>query len=470
MENHSSINSQIWPIVIIGGGVVGCAVARGFSLSGISVLLVEKGSDLLSGASKANSSILHTGFDAKADSLELHCIQEGREEFLRIMESMNLPLLKTSAVLLARSDRESAQLPQILESAQTNGIDNIRMLSKQEISAQVPWATTEVTGGLLIPDENVIDPWSTPLAYARQASENGAQFQFSTEVEAGELKNGIWHLETSQGQIKAEIVINATGVYGDSVERIRGPSPFSIKPRKGQFVVFDKLAYSIVDKIILPVPTEISKGVLIAPTIFGNVIAGPTAEEQESRDDVAVDTDTIRNLIEQAVRLVPGLKNCPVTTAYAGIRPATEYQDYQIQAYPQQQWISVSGIRSTGLTAALGIARYVLGLYDSQFEPLGNRRESTSVWMPNLAEHRTRPYQTGSSGEIVCHCERVTRGELEDAMEGSLPATDLDGLKRRTRCLMGRCQGFYCASDIWQLTSRRIHWPAGAESKGSQHV
>lgn len=456
MKNLSSRN---WPVLIVGGGVVGCALAREFTLAQVPTLLIEKGRDILSGASKANSSILHTGFDVKPNALELHCIQVGRQEFSRIKDELNLPILHTSAVLLAKSKSELDELPEHKKLAIKNGVEGVSILSREAVHKQFPWINKQVLGGMLVGGEDVIDPWSTPLAYAQQAILNGALFQRSCKVHDGVLENGVWKIETSRGPVRATTVINASGVQGDKVEQIRGASPFTIKPRKGQFVVFDKYASSVVNTIVLPVPTEKSKGVLIAPTIFGNVIAGPTAEEQDNRDDTSVDRVTLNGLVEYARNLVPALKHCPVTASYAGIRPATQFQDYQIHSYPNQQWISVSGIRSTGLSAALGIAKFVAGIYDQQFEPLTQLDNFHSVMMPNLAEHLPRPYQAGSSGEIVCHCERVTRGEIERALNTTLPAVDIGGLKRRTRCLMGRCQGFYCASRILQLTADSIYWP-----------
>lgn len=453
------ILSKRWPIAVIGGGVVGCAIAREFTLADRVALLLEKGRDILSGASKANSSIFHTGFDAKPETLELHCIRSGRQEFLRFKDEMKLPMLETSAVLAAHTESELDKLPQIRDQALRNQVDSVSILNQLEVQNKFPWLNKNILGGLFIQGEDVIDPWSTPLAYAHHAIENGASILRSCKVLNGGLANGVWNLETTRGRIEAETVINASGVAGDLIEKIRGKPKFSIKPRKGQFVVFDKHASTIVKTIVLPHSTKISKGVLLAPTIFGNVIVGPTAEEQDCRNDTSVDQGTLKKLIQHAHFTVPSLASCPITASYAGIRPATEHDDYQIHPYPKQQWISVAGIRSTGLTAALGIAKYVAELYDGHFESLKKLNRVNPIAVPNLAEHLPRAYQQGFKGEIVCHCERVTRAEIEDAMSSALPARDINGLKRRTRCLMGRCQGFYCSSRLWELTREKIHWP-----------
>jgi glycerol-3-phosphate dehydrogenase len=250
--------------------------------------------------------------------------------------------------------------------------------------------------------------------------------------------------------------VNCAGLYGDLVEAIARPSPFAIRPRKGQFVVLDKTARRHVRGIVLPVPNERTKGVLVAPTAFGNVIVGPTAEDQEDRRDTSVDGATLEVLRAQGARLVPALADEPVTAAYAGLRPATQVKDFVVEALPERRWITVGGIRSTGLTASLGLAAHVASLHAAHFGPLPPRPEPIPVRVPNLAEECPRPWQMPGRGEIVCHCEMVTRAELEAALAGPLPAGDLGGLKRRTRCMLGRCQGFHCTRRILEIAAPRV--------------
>jgi glycerol-3-phosphate dehydrogenase len=252
------------------------------------------------------------------------------------------------------------------------------------------------------------------------------------------------------------VVINAAGLYGDHVERIARTPPFAIRPRKGQFVVFDKTAWALVNAIVLPVPTERTKGVLVCRTAYGNVLVGPTAEEVDARESPTVDQGALEALVEKAHALVPALAGHAVSAVYAGLRPATETKDYRIEALADRGWITVAGIRSTGLTGSLGIAAHVAGLYAQHFGPL--RDSATPAWtpVPNLCETAERDWQGADPGEIVCHCELVTRREIETALSGPLPAGDLGGLKRRTRCMMGRCQGFYCSWRVMQLAAGRL--------------
>jgi glycerol-3-phosphate dehydrogenase len=445
-------NGNRFDVAVIGGGVVGCAVARRFVLEGAHVVLLEKAPDILCGSSKGNSALLHTGFDAPAGSLELDCIRAGYAEYEDIAGRLGLPQLKTGALVVAWSQDDLRRLDGIEALARTNDVE-VRLLSRSELLARESNLSDSALGALLIPGESVIDPWSAPLAYLRQAVENGGETRFDAEVLAGALESH-WRLETSAGVVRAATVINCGGLYGDVIEeRLLGRSGFRIQPRKGQFVVFDKAAATLFRSILLPVPTELTKGVLLTRTIFGNVLVGPTSEEQDERERAAVDESTLRALVARAERIIPKLKGMPVIAAYAGLRPATERKEYRVSADRDRRWISAGGIRSTGLTSALGLAKYVFDLYS---QGMGNHTPiAEPIWprVPNLAEHCTRDWQVPSHGEIVCHCEMVTRREVEAALKGPLPARDLSGLKRRTRATMGACQGFYCAGHVQSLTN-----------------
>ena len=434
-------------IAVIGCGVVGLAILRRFAMAGFSCVALEKGADILSGASKANSALLHTGFDAPAKSIELACMKAGYAEYLDIRQKLNLPLLETSAIVTAWSREELERLDQIETKAKDNGVDDVKRLTAIELRIREPQLNKNALGGLLVPGEHVIDAWSAPLAYAHQAFAHGAEIMRNAEVFGVEFKHGEWRLETAAGNVEVRIVINAAGLYGDHIEALAHAADFEINPRKGQFVVFDKPAAKLLRSIILPVPQERTKGVVLFRTIFGNLAIGPTAEETHERENASTDQATLENLKARAIQMLPALATVDVTAAYAGLRPATQQKDYIITATQKENWITVAGIRSTGLTGSLGIAQQVVKLYSKHFGKWP-KRLPTPIFtpVPNLAEPLMRPYMRG--GEIICHCERVTRGEIEAACSGPLPAGDLGGLKRRTRATMGRCQGFYCAAHV----------------------
>ncbi len=437
-------------IAVVGGGVVGLAILRRFAMAGLKCVLLERGADILSGASKGNSALLHTGFDAPPGSLELACMKAGYAEYLEIRERLNLPLIESSALVVAWTEAERAALAGIVAKAHGNGAADVGEISRSELRHREPELAQGALAAVEVPGEHIIDPWSTPLAYAHQALAHGAVILRNAEVTGGTLANGEWRMVSGQGDISARTVVNAAGNFGDIVESIARVSPFAIRPRKGQFVVFDKPAAKLLRAIILPVPSERTKGVVLFRTAFGNLAIGPTAEDVEEREVASCDGATLERLKARALEMIPALAGIGVNAIYAGLRPATERKDYVIEAVGDRNWITVGGIRSTGLTAALGIARHVAQLHAKNFGKLPAKPPRLK-WtpVPNLSEDRMRPYMKG--GEIICHCELVTRGEIEAALAGPLPAGDAGGLKRRTRAMMGRCQGFYCSAKIASL-------------------
>ncbi|MEZ5926434.1 MAG: NAD(P)/FAD-dependent oxidoreductase [Hyphomicrobiaceae bacterium] len=456
-------------LAVIGGGVVGCAVLRAATLAGLKCVLLERGADILSGASKGNSGLLHTAFDAPVGSLEHRLMQRGRAIYLDIRGRMNLPLLETDALLVAWSDTEAQKLPEIAAKAHKNGVTSVRPASTAELRTHHPFLAESAVAGLVVPGEHVIDPWSAPLAYVLQALAHGARVLRQAEVTAAERRNGLWHLTTAQGPITARIVVAAAGNFGDRVEALAGRGGFAIRPRKGQFVVLDKTARRLMPTIVLPVPTERTKGIVLCPTIYGNVLVGPTAEDQDDRSQATVEEATLRHLLAEGARMVPDLAAEPVTAVYAGLRPASDRSDYIIDASPADGWITVAGIRSTGLTASLGIAEHIVGLVGDHFQMLSPVPDVIWPRVPNLAEHLPRDHQRAGRGDLVCLCETVTRAEIEAALTGPLPVGDLGGLKRRTRALMGRCQGFNCLAHVARLVEGRLVVTPPVERLGDGH-
>ncbi|QIB33506.1 NAD(P)/FAD-dependent oxidoreductase [Ancylobacter pratisalsi] len=456
LRTHAPPSQDLFDVAIIGAGVVGCAVARRFALAGARVVLIEKGSDILSGASKANSAILHTGFDAPPGSLELDLIKAGRAEYLDIRAGLNLPLVTTGALVCAWNEMEAGKLEAIAAQGRANGITALKLMTGAQARTTMPGLSERLVAAIEVEDEHVIDPWTAPLAYLTQAVALGARFLRQAELVEGRFA-GEWTLSTSTGDVRALSVVNAAGLFGDVVDRRLGFAPeFEIRPRKGQFVVLDKAAFAHVPRIVLPVPTEITKGVVVCPTAFGNVLVGPTAEEQDDRVRATVETETLEALLERGAQIVPALRAMPVTAVYAGLRPASESKAYRIFTRPEQRAITLGGIRSTGLSAALGLAQHALSLHRAFDAPPLVPVEPPPVALPNLAETRERDWQTPDHGEIVCHCEMVTRREIEAALASDVPPGDFGGLKRRTRAGMGRCQGFYCNARLAQMTKGRL--------------
>ncbi|MEH6773519.1 MAG: NAD(P)/FAD-dependent oxidoreductase [Cereibacter changlensis] len=446
-------------VVVIGTGVIGCAIARRFALEGARVAVIEKADDILDGASKANSAILHTGFDAPVGSLEQACVAAGYAEYEEIHAKLNLPLIRCGALVIAWTEAEAALLPELIAQAEANGVTDVEPLTEAETRKLEPGLGAGLQAAFRVPREYLVDPWSAPLAYLAQAIANGAELLRGAEVTGGQL-DGDWTLQTTRGPVTGRIVVNAAGLYGDVLdERLLGKKDFTIRPRKGQFIVYDKPAAALATHILLPVPNKVTKGIVVCRTAFGNLLVGPTAEEQDDRETAALVPETLEALRRRGEEILPGLKAEEVTALYAGLRPATVAKDYRITAHDAQRMITVGGIRSTGLSSALGTARHVFRLA----EAMGHATQPPAdpVWpeVPAISAFARRDWQQPGNGGIVCHCESVTRREILAALDGPLKAQTLAGLKRRTRVTMGRCQGFYCSAELARLTEGRLAQP-----------
>ncbi len=445
---------ELFDIAVVGAGVVGCAIFKEFCEQGAKTVLIEKANDILEGASKGNSAILHTGFDAPPGTLEHECIQRGYEEYMKIKDEYNLPFLNTKALVVAWNDEQLAKLDAILQKGLGNSVKELEILSHEQILKREPNLSSDAKGAILVHGESLIDPWNTPLAYLKKGISCGGKTAFSHKVTGGHHDGKCWELQTSQEPIKAKVVINAAGLYSDIVDAIKGTKDFKIIPRKGQFVIFDETAYNLINSIILPVPTKRTKGVVITKTAFGNILVGPTAEDQESRTNSDTVKETLEDLKQKAFHMLPALKNHKVTATFAGLRPASDETYYRVGINDEKNWITVGGIRSTGLTSSLGLAKHIFELNDKKYEK--NPKTDTKVTITNISEFAPREYQKEDYGKIVCHCECVTEKEIRDACHGESGAGNISGLKRRTRAMMGRCQGFNCEAAVTQICKNEV--------------
>jgi glycerol-3-phosphate dehydrogenase len=447
-------------VAIVGAGVVGTAIARTLAAYSLDIVLVDAAADVGTGTSKANTAILHTGFDAKPGSLESRLLSRGSGLLRAYASAARIPVERTGALLVAWTPDQAAALPGIEANARRNGYQAIRPLRAGELYAREPALGPGALGGLEIPDESIIRPWTTPLAFATEAVAAGVRLLLSTRVTGAASAGEVHELATTRGPLRCRWVVNAAGLRSDEVDRMFGGGGFTIRPRRGELIVFDKLARTLLRSILLPVPTARTKGVLVAPTVYGNVLLGPTAEDVPDRSDMATTAAGLRSLLAAGRRILPGLAAEEVTSTYAGLRAATEHSDYQIRVDAGQRYACAGGIRSTGLSASLGIAEHVAGLLDEaglELKPRPGPAASPPV-MPYIGEAGVRPYQDAAAiaadpayGQIVCHCERVTRGEIRDALASPVPPADLGGLRRRTRAGNGRCQGFYCGAAVSRL-------------------
>jgi glycerol-3-phosphate dehydrogenase len=446
-------------VVIVGAGVVGAAIARELSRFDLRCTLLEAGPDVGARTSKANTALLHTGFDAKPGTLESRLVRRGHELLSDYAPRVGIPLERTGALLVAWSDEQRGEFDGIVERSHANGYDAIREVDVDELYRREPKIGPGAHGALEVPDEGIICPFTPPLAFATEAVLAGCDLLLNSPVTAIErLEGGGLRLATADGALTTRFLVNAAGLRSDEVDRMAGHDGFTVTPRRGELIVFDKLARVLIDHILLAVPTGTTKGVLLAPTVFGNVLLGPTAQDVGDKDDTESTAEGLAYLRSEGERIMPALLDHEVSAVYAGLRAATEHADYQVAIHADEGYACVGGIRSTGLSASMAIAEHVreqLGAAGLELEPKPQPRE---LRMPNIGERFPRPYEqpgliarNADYGRIVCFCERVTRGEIDDALRSPLPPVDLDGLRRRTRVLMGRCQGFYCAANVEAL-------------------
>jgi glycerol-3-phosphate dehydrogenase len=443
--------TTVFDVVVIGGGVVGCAVARLLSHHDLAVAVVEAGPDVGAGTSKANTAILHTGFDATPGSLESRLVARGYSLLRDHAPTVGISIEEVGALLVAWDDEQAAALPKLAAKAAANGYEHAEVVDRDTVYECEPHLGPGATGGMIVPDEHIIDPWSTPLAFAYEAIANGAGVLVNRELSGCEVGHDVTTITFAGAQkLRTRFVVNAAGLRGDELHRALGLDGFTIRPRRGELIVFDKLARPLLRRTVLPVPTSHTKGVLVAPTVFGNVMLGPTADDIDDKTATGSTRAGIDGLLEKGQRILPALLDEEVTSVYAGLRAATEHTDYQISHHRDLRYVCLGGIRSTGLTASMALAEEALARLIECGLEVRPKETLNPIRMTPLGEASERPYQRG--GQIVCHCERVTVGEVTAACAALVPAVDFDGLRRRTRALAGRCQGFYCHAELCSLT------------------
>ncbi|MFD3518668.1 NAD(P)/FAD-dependent oxidoreductase [Streptomyces sp. NPDC058657] len=458
-----------YDITVIGAGVVGAAIARELARHPrLRIALVEASDDVGNGTSKANTAILHTGFDATPGTLESRLVREGRRQLLAHASRCGIPVERTGALLVAWNDEQLAALPALADKAARNGCTHTRQLTPAELYRREPHLGPGAVGALAVPDESIICPWTTTLAHATQAVRAGVELHLNTRVQAVTALPEGHEVRTTRGTLRTHLLVNAAGLHADDVDRLLGVHDFTITPRRGQLLVFAKPSRALVRHILLPVPTALGKGVLVTPTVFGNVLLGPTAEDLTGDDAKTAHHTTPEgraHLLDQGRRIMPDLLKEQVITSYAGLRAATGHEDYRIRAHPGLRYVTVGGIRSTGLSASMGIASYVVGLLEEQGElPPGDRRTDLApLRMPNIGEATPRPHRRPdliardpAYGDIVCPCESVTRGEIRDALTATVPARSPGGLRRRTRVESGHCQGAQCSAAVRALYEEHV--------------
>lgn len=458
--------NDLYDFLIVGAGLVGCALARELARYPLRVGVVEQLYDVGDGVSKGNSSILHTGFDAKPGTLEARLVGEGHRLWNEQAAELGVPIERAGAVMLALDEEQLGSLDTYLTNAKRNGVSDVQPLSREEVLARVPAANTEVRGGLWVPRESITCTFTATVALAEHAAVNGVKFHLGERVTGITRDNEIYCVTTPAAKYHTRWVINSAGLWGDAVAEMSGSKSFDITPRKGEFLILDKTARRHVPHILLPVPSRISKGILVAPTIYGNVLLGPTADDIQDKNDFRVTEQGLARAHSGALRLAPILEDEPVVAVYAGLRPAGSTGEYIIEVDVKRKQVVTAGIRSTGLSAALSIAQEVRSRLESS-GALPAKKDALvprprRAWMPGAPRPCLDPRSTQRDpafGKILCLCETVSEAEVVGAIHSPIPVTTLDGIKKRTWATAGRCQGFYCTAAILDVMARELKQP-----------
>lgn len=453
-------------VVVIGAGAVGCAIARELSKYRADVTVVDKNEDVGGDASKSNSAIIHSGYDASPGTLESELVVAANPMYDVLTKDLQVPFRRVGAVLPAINDEQFLKLPEIRAKAIKNRVYDVEYLTGEQLLELEPNLNPQVRGGLYIPRESIIDPFLWVQALAENANENGAHFMLGTKVTGIRTENGrIRAVETTAGTIRTGFVINAAALYCDEIAAMVGKADYRVVARRGQFYILDKNTSCKVEHIVLPIPTKITKGKLMCPTIHGNMLAGPTAEDLDSKTDKSVTAAGLASIAEDVRRLVPGVNLRDTITQYSGLRPNRNPEGLHVDVYGDLEgYINLSGVRSTGLTLSAAMGVYVVQLmkehgFGAEYkEDFKKTREGIPIFREMTREQQEAAIREDPKyANVICRCETITEGEILRAIHRPLGARSMDGVKRRVRAGMGRCQGGFCGPKVLEILSRELN-------------
>lgn len=460
-------------VAVIGAGVVGALTARALSKYDIKVALLEKRSDMAMGATKANSAIVHAGFDAQPGTLKAKLNVRGVELMSGLCDMLNVSYKNNGSLVVAFSKDELKTLEVLKKRGETNGVEGLKILNRQQLLELEPRMGDEALGALYAPSAGIVCPYKLTIAAVENAVSNGAEFLRNCEVKGIEDKDGVFALDTSLGEIKAKYIINAAGVYSGKIAEMAGDNSVDIVVRHGDYYLLDKAAGSTVSNTIFQCPSEMGKGVLVAPTVDGNLIVGPSANDIEDFNNTATTLSGLDFILESAKRSVPSISVRSAITSFSGNRAHPKSDDFIIGASKaNSRFINAAGIESPGLSAAPAIAEYVEDIFKgvvkdlkekADFNPI--RPQPVHFARMNSEQRKALIEKNPAYGRIICRCETITEGEIVDAIKAPAGAVDVDGVKRRTRAGMGRCQGGFCGGKVVEILARELSVPMNEITK-----
>ncbi|MBQ6036519.1 MAG: NAD(P)/FAD-dependent oxidoreductase, partial [Lachnospiraceae bacterium] len=436
-----------YDVAVIGAGVVGAMMARTLARYELKVCILEKECDVAMGATRANSAIVHAGFDAHEGSLKAKLNVQGSEMFEQITKELGVKYIRNGSLVVGFNDDDRAVLEDLKKRGIANGVKGLRIVEKEELHRMEPGLSENITMALWAPTGAITCPYELTIAAVGNAMDNGVELKLNYGVTSIEKKEDGFVLSDGNEEIEAKYVINCAGVYSDEVARMVGDDSFTVHPRRGEYILLDKEVGNIVKSTIFRTPTKMGKGILISPTVDGNLITGPTATDQTDKEDKDTTDEGLSFIMKQATEDSPLVRYNRSITSFTGLRAVGSTGDFIITS-PVEGFVNAAGIESPGLSSAPAIALYILDMLKAQGITLAEKADFNPVrksmtWFrdASIEEKNEAIKKDPSYGRVICRCETVTEGEILEAIRTNPKATDLDGVKRRTRAQMGRCQG-----------------------------
>ena len=468
----------MYDVIIIGAGVSGAATARELSRYKVNACVIEKEEDVCCGTSKANSAIVHAGYDAATGSLMAKLNVRGNQMMEQLAKDLDFPFKKNGSLVVCLHEEDMSNLQALYDRGVANGVKDLRILNREELRAMEPNISDDAYAALYAPTAGIVCPFNLNIAMAENACVNGVEFKFDTEVTGLHPIEGGWAIETNQGSFETKYVVNAAGVYADRLHNMVSAKKIHITPRRGDYCLLDKTAGDLVSKTIFALPGKFGKGILVAPTVHGNLILGPTALDIEDKEG----TNTTREGLDQVIaKCGMNVKNIPmrsVITSFAGLRAHEDGHEFLIgELEDAPGFIDCAGIESPGLTSSPAIGEMVAEILREKLNLEKNENfvaTRKGVLDPDALSKEERIElirKNPAYGNIICRCEMITEGEILDAIHRPLGAKSLDGVKRRTRAGMGRCQAGFCSPRTMEILARERHvsmfdiTKSGGESK-----
>ncbi|WP_461207712.1 FAD-dependent oxidoreductase [Clostridium sp. DL1XJH146] len=454
----------MYDIAIIGAGVIGCGIARELSRYNLRILLLEKENDVSQGASKANSGIVHGGYDAKHGTKKGYFSRKGNRMYEKLNKELNFGYLECGSLVLAFDDDEIKTLYKIMENGIKNGVDDLKIIDKDEILELEPHVNKDVKGALYCPTAGITSPYELTIAFAENAIENGVELRLKSEVISIDKNEDAFKIIINKmvtgktEEIKAKYVINCAGAYSDKIANMVGINDFYIIPRRGEYILLNKNQGHFANSVLFQTPTEKGKGILVTRTYHGNLMLGPNAEEMQDPTEVGTDLENLKYIAKTARKTVKNFDLKYTLRSFAGIRVTSSVHDFIIGETKIKNFINVAGIESPGITSSPAIAKYVAEIVKELEENLEENKEF-NPYRKAIIVNKDENFDGKIDHEekdknIICRCEKVTEEEIIDAMNRGIPIDSLDAIKRRTRAGMGPCQGSFCSKRVAAIIAR----------------